>query len=35
MVFDDLRALIEPLPPPWPEKAPGPRPVPAPDRLCL
>ncbi|MEV5163996.1 IS5 family transposase [Streptomyces werraensis] len=26
-------ALIEPLLPPWPEKAPGPRPVP--DRLCL
>lgn len=30
---DDLWALIEPLLPPWPEKAPGPRPVP--DRLCL
>ena len=30
---DDLRALIEPLLPPWPEKAPGLRPVP--DRLCL
>lgn len=26
-------ALIEPLLPPWPEKAPGPRPVA--DRLCL
>lgn len=26
-------ALIEPLLPPWPEKAPGPRPVS--DRLCL
>jgi hypothetical protein len=33
MVDDDLWALIEPLLPPWPEKAPGPRPVP--DRLCL
>ncbi|MFP1625837.1 transposase [Streptomyces sp. 5K101] len=30
---DDLWALIEPLLPPWPEKAPGPRPVP--DRQCL
>ncbi|MGW0649013.1 transposase [Streptomyces umbrinus] len=29
---DDLWALIEPLPPPWPEKSPGPRP--AADRLC-
>ncbi|MDQ1016596.1 transposase [Streptomyces afghaniensis] len=29
----DLWALIEPLPPPWPEKSPGPRPVA--DRLCL
>ncbi|WP_179893230.1 MULTISPECIES: transposase [Streptomyces] len=26
-------ALIEPLLPPWPERSPGPRPVP--DRLCL
>lgn len=33
IVDDDLWALIEPLLPPWPEKAPGPRPVP--DRLCL
>ncbi|MFD5110560.1 transposase, partial [Streptomyces cinereoruber] len=33
MVDDDLWALIEPLLPPWPEKAPGPRPVP--DRQCL
>jgi transposase len=32
-VDDDLWALIEPLLPPWPEKAPGPRLVP--DRLCL
>ncbi|MGW1171577.1 hypothetical protein [Streptomyces sp. NPDC002550] len=30
---DDLWALIEPLLPPWPQRAPGPRPVP--DRLCL
>nr|WP_254705889.1 transposase [Streptomyces vilmorinianum] len=30
---DDLSALIEPLLPPWPERSPGPRPVP--DRLCL
>ncbi|MER5741223.1 transposase [Streptomyces sp. NPDC002262] len=30
---DDLGALIEPLLPPWPEKAPGPPPVP--DRLSL
>ncbi|MEU4173186.1 transposase [Streptomyces sp. NPDC026665] len=30
---DDLRALIEPLLPPWPERSPGPRPVP--DRQCL
>ncbi|WP_107481073.1 transposase [Streptomyces sp. IMTB 2501] len=28
-----LWALIAPLLPPWPEEAPGPRPVP--DRLCL
>ncbi|MGW0943237.1 transposase [Streptomyces sp. NPDC002623] len=33
IVEDDLWALIESLPPPWPEKLPGPRPVP--DRLCL
>ncbi|MGW6016285.1 transposase [Streptomyces sp. NPDC055210] len=33
IVDDDLWALMEPLLPPWPEKAPGPRPVP--DRLCL
>jgi transposase len=32
-VDDDLWALIEPMLPPWPEKAPGLRPVP--DRLCL
>jgi hypothetical protein len=32
-VDDDLWALIEPLLPPWPEKVPGPRPVPY--RLCL
>jgi transposase len=32
-VDDDLWALIEPLLPAWPDKAPGPRP--APDRLCL
>lgn len=30
---DELWALTEPLLPPWPEKAPGPRPVA--DRLCL
>ncbi|MFK3902437.1 transposase [[Kitasatospora] papulosa] len=30
---DELWALIEPLLPPWPERSPGPRPVP--DRLCL
>ncbi|MET9686076.1 transposase [Streptomyces coeruleorubidus] len=33
IVDDDLWALIEPLLPPWPEKAPGPRPVDG--RLCL
>ncbi|WP_159106614.1 transposase [Streptomyces rishiriensis] len=33
IVDDDLWALVEPLLPPWPEKAPGPRPVP--DRQCL
>nr|WP_290129408.1 transposase [Streptomyces chartreusis] len=30
---DDLWVLIEPLLPPWPEKAPGPRPMA--DLLCL
>lgn len=33
VVDDELWALIEPLLPPWPERSPGPRPVP--DRLCL
>ncbi|MEU1273863.1 transposase [Streptomyces sp. NPDC005799] len=33
IVGDDLWVLIEPLLPPWPEKAPVPRPVA--DRLCL
>ncbi|MEU2346664.1 transposase [Streptomyces sp. NPDC013082] len=33
IVDDELWALIEPLLPPWPERSPGPRPVP--DRLCL
>jgi transposase len=33
IVDDGLWELIEPLLPPWPAKAPGPRPVP--DRLCL
>ncbi|MYR82845.1 IS5 family transposase [Streptomyces sp. SID5466] len=33
MVDDDLWALVKPLLPPWPERSPGPRPVP--DRLCL
>lgn len=33
IVDDDLWTLIEPLLPPWPERSPGPRPVP--DRLCL
>ena len=33
IVDDELWELIEPLLPPWPDKAPGPRPVP--DRLCL
>lgn len=33
IVDDGLWELIEPLLPPWPDKAPGPRPVP--DRLCL
>ncbi|WP_176985412.1 MULTISPECIES: transposase [unclassified Streptomyces] len=30
---DDLWQLIEPLPPPWPERSPGPKPVD--DRRCL
>ncbi|MGF1432189.1 transposase, partial [Kitasatospora sp. LaBMicrA B282] len=33
MLDDELWALIEPLLPPWPARAPGPRPVA--DRLCL
>ncbi|MGW1318554.1 IS5 family transposase [Streptomyces sp. NPDC002426] len=33
VVDDELRALIEPLLPPWPERSPGPRPMS--DRLCL
>lgn len=33
VVDDELWKLIEPVLPPWPAKAPGPRP--APDRLCL
>ncbi len=33
IVDDELWALIEPLLPPWPERAPGPRPVD--NRLCL
>jgi transposase len=33
VVDDQLWKLIEPVLPPWPDKAPGPRPVP--DRLCL
>ncbi len=33
IVDDGLWALIEPLLPPWPQKAPGPKPVD--DRLCL
>jgi hypothetical protein len=33
IVDDDLWAVIEPLPPSWPEWSPGPKPVP--DRLCL
>ncbi|MGW2051518.1 IS5 family transposase [Streptomyces sp. NPDC001858] len=33
IVDDDLWTLIEPLLPPWPERSPGPRPVP--DWLCL
>jgi transposase len=32
-IDDELWDRIEPLLPPWPGKAPGPRPVP--DRLCL
>ncbi|MFJ6852947.1 IS5 family transposase [Streptomyces sp. NPDC091271] len=33
IVDDEVWALIEPLLPPWPERSPGPRPVP--ERLCL
>jgi len=33
IVDDELWHLIEPLLPPWPQRAPGPRPVP--DRQCL
>jgi transposase len=33
VVDDALWELIEPLLPPWPDRAPGPRPIP--DRLCL
>ncbi|MFF9345157.1 transposase [Streptomyces sp. NPDC014773] len=33
IVDDDLWELVEPLLPAWPERSPGPRPVP--DRLCL
>jgi transposase len=33
IVEDELWELIEPLVPPWPDKSPGPRPVP--DRRCL
>lgn len=33
VVDDELWKLMEPLLPPWPAKAPGPRPIP--DRLCL
>ncbi|MEU7863692.1 transposase [Nonomuraea sp. NPDC049141] len=33
VVDDELWALIEPALPSWPERPPGPRPVP--DRLCL
>ncbi|MFD7860307.1 IS5 family transposase [Streptomyces microflavus] len=33
IVDDELWALVEPLLPPWPERSPGPRPVP--DRHCL
>jgi transposase len=33
IVDEDLWELIEPLLPPWPDKAPGPQPVP--DRQCL
>jgi hypothetical protein len=33
IVDDELWKLIEPVLPPWPQKAPGPRPVP--DRQCL
>ena len=33
IVDDELWTLIEPVLPPWPERAPGPRPLP--DRECL
>ncbi|MBF6050037.1 transposase [Streptomyces sp. NRRL B-1677] len=33
IVDDELWAVVEPLLPAWPERAPGPRPVS--DRLCL
>jgi hypothetical protein len=33
VIEDELRDRIESLLPPWPDKAPGPRPIP--DRLCL
>jgi transposase len=33
VIDDELWSRIEPLSPPWPDKAPGPRPVP--DRQCL
>ena len=33
VVDDELWKLIEPVLPPWPQKAPGPKPIP--DRLCL
>ncbi|WP_371477083.1 transposase [Kitasatospora sp. NBC_00315] len=33
VVDDELWAMVEPVLPPWPERSPGPRPVP--DRLCL
>lgn len=33
IIDDELWELIEPVLPPWPEKAPGPKPIP--DRLCL
>lgn len=33
VVDDELWTMIEPILPLWPERAPGPKPVP--DRLCL